>query len=192
MSSHSNPHTRLRMARIAAGFKSAKAFCAQYNIPASTYSLHETGGRSLKQATTQKYAELLNVSAEWLLTGTGHAYEDNDKINSHPISDAEFKQLLNYKGKEIAKTTNNTQNQQTTLVDATLFAKILLKLQHCCQHNQLPLTEQALTQTACELYADITQSSQDSAKQMIMIDLAITTFLRQTTQKTQTTKAMNE
>ncbi len=60
---------RLRKARKLRGYKSARAFAIEQQIPESTYSQHETGKRSLSPETVLRYCECLRVEPGWLLTG---------------------------------------------------------------------------------------------------------------------------
>ena len=60
---------RLREARLAAGFKTAKQFADTHRIPQPTYAMHEGGQRGLRRDVAATYARLLDVSVEWLLTG---------------------------------------------------------------------------------------------------------------------------
>jgi transcriptional regulator with XRE-family HTH domain len=60
---------RLRSARRAAGYKSARAFAIQHGISQSTYSQHETGKRSLVSKALLRYCQLFRISPAWLLTG---------------------------------------------------------------------------------------------------------------------------
>ncbi len=62
---------RLKEARKAAGYKTAKEFAERNGIPQPTYAMHELGTRGLKQNRAIEYARLLNVTLEWLLTGNG-------------------------------------------------------------------------------------------------------------------------
>lgn len=63
---------RLKAARIAAGYKTAKEFADKNDIPQSTYQLHETGKRGLtNHRTLMRYAEALGVPPGWLVTGEG-------------------------------------------------------------------------------------------------------------------------
>lgn len=63
--------SRLRDARIDSGFKSAKDFANSHDIPASTYSQHETGKRSINAELILNYSKLLQINPYWLLTGKG-------------------------------------------------------------------------------------------------------------------------
>lgn len=62
---------RLRAARIAAGFRTAKSFSDRLGIPQPTYSTQETGKRGLTRENLLLYADKLNVSLAWLMTGSG-------------------------------------------------------------------------------------------------------------------------
>lgn len=53
---------RLRQARINAGYKTAKEFSVLNNLPISTYSLHESGMRSMSLNVIEKYAQILDVN----------------------------------------------------------------------------------------------------------------------------------
>jgi SOS-response transcriptional repressor LexA len=62
---------RLKTARVAAGYKTAKQFADAHSIAQGTYALHESGGRGLQREAAVEYAKLLNVSVDWLYTGEG-------------------------------------------------------------------------------------------------------------------------
>lgn len=62
-------HQRLREARVAAGYEHASDFAKANDLPEGTYRHHENGTRGVKINALKKYAALMNVSLEWLLTG---------------------------------------------------------------------------------------------------------------------------
>ncbi|MCG5241893.1 XRE family transcriptional regulator [Azospirillum doebereinerae] len=62
---------RLRLARTAAGYRTAKEFASSHGVPQPTYALHESGERGLRPDVAERYATLLGVSPAWLLTGEG-------------------------------------------------------------------------------------------------------------------------
>src|SRR5262245_24069649 len=74
---------RLRSARKAAGYGTAKKFAVNHSIPTSTYSQYEAGKRSLSANLIMLYSRLFQVNPHWLLTGDGHPYSgitiDEDK-----------------------------------------------------------------------------------------------------------------
>lgn len=61
---------RLRQARIAAGYESAKHAADSMGIKESTYAHHENGIRGYDSKAAQ-YARKFKVSIDWLLTGQG-------------------------------------------------------------------------------------------------------------------------
>ncbi len=77
------PHDRLKAARIAARFDTAREFAERHGVQAATYGHHERGapvhggtGRGLTRRTAGRYADLLGrylapVTADWLLLGRG-------------------------------------------------------------------------------------------------------------------------
>lgn len=67
---------RLKIARKANGFKTAKEFSEKYSIPTSTYNQHEGGKRTLSIENLINYAYMLNIDPTWLLTGQGNPCEN--------------------------------------------------------------------------------------------------------------------
>ena len=57
--------TRLREARLAAGYKTAKEFSDKHGYPQATYIQHELGNRS-QHKMLQQYADNLGVTVAWL------------------------------------------------------------------------------------------------------------------------------
>ena len=62
---------RLREARLAAGFTSAKAAAERHGFNYTTYSQHERGIAGITRA-AKDYARAFKVSEAWLLTGEGN------------------------------------------------------------------------------------------------------------------------
>ncbi|MCJ2098967.1 helix-turn-helix domain-containing protein [Methylobacterium sp. E-046] len=67
----SEPHERLRQARLRAGYKSAAEAARRLNVPYGTYSGHENGNRGFKREEYIRYARIFGVDTAWLLEGTG-------------------------------------------------------------------------------------------------------------------------
>lgn len=83
------PADRLKEARVARGFRTAKQFSDTHGIPQPTYSTHESGSRKLTRDAALRYASLLNISVEWLLTGNGegpHIQPDEAENKVHVAS----------------------------------------------------------------------------------------------------------
>lgn len=64
-----SPNSRLRQARIAAGFKTAREAYEKFGWNPNTYRAHESGPREYNKANAFQYAEAFNVDVVWLLTG---------------------------------------------------------------------------------------------------------------------------
>jgi phage repressor protein C with HTH and peptisase S24 domain len=65
------PAMRLKLARVTAGYKTAKAFSDKFGVPQPTYSMHESGERSILGEVAQRYADWLGVRVVWLERGEG-------------------------------------------------------------------------------------------------------------------------
>jgi transcriptional regulator with XRE-family HTH domain len=57
---------RMKQARVAAGFSSARAFARHHHLNEITYSQHEQGRRNASVDDLEQYAKLLKVSPAWL------------------------------------------------------------------------------------------------------------------------------
>jgi len=60
---------RLKQTRMKRGYRSGRAFALSHHIAVNTYLNHENGKRALSLAVVKHYAQLLEVSYIWLLTG---------------------------------------------------------------------------------------------------------------------------
>ena len=166
---------RLKTARKAAGFKSAKEFCDKFGIPSSTYSLHETNHRNLKPKIAKKYADILGVNTAWLLTGSGSPY--NIKTQDEPLTDNEFIELLEYKGSN--KITSSFNIERLNDVNVIVFCKIIIRMVETLNELNFQLELTQISKKSVEIYKDISLSSESQEDQITMIDLSITTFKRQ-------------
>lgn len=74
---------RLREARVAAGFKSAKAAAASLGVPYPTYSQHENGTRGIVRE-AELYARRYRVTLDWLMRGKGPGPSEAANENKEP------------------------------------------------------------------------------------------------------------
>ncbi len=72
---------RLKIARMARGFKNRSAFALSCNAPVTTYRAHERGDYELKASDIIRYTTGLDISIRWLLTGEGHPLEHISQPN---------------------------------------------------------------------------------------------------------------
>lgn len=66
-------NSRLRTARAAAGFRSARAAAIRHGWTESTYASHENGQTPVPLKAAESYAKAFKTSAAWILTGEGAA-----------------------------------------------------------------------------------------------------------------------
>ena len=83
------PHVRLRMARIAAGFKTAKMVLDRFNWNGSTYRAHENGQNAFSSEQAAVYALAFGVSANWL--AFGDTEDQNNKKHKTVTKDDSIK-----------------------------------------------------------------------------------------------------
>ena len=69
----SDPASRLRVARLRAGFETAKEAAEALGFPVSTYLAHENGSRGYPAKKAFTYARKFKVREQWLLYGVGEA-----------------------------------------------------------------------------------------------------------------------
>jgi hypothetical protein len=179
MSDINKMHTRLKTARIAAGYRTATEFCEKNHIPISTYNMHETGKRKIMSTVAEKYSELLKINTAWLIMGIGTPYTDSDLKESTELTENEYLSLLNYKGNsklQHHQAINHTDLQQ---IDPTLFCKITIDIIQLLKEHGIKPDLQLITHHAIEMYQDITQTTKSHKEQLSMVNLAITIFKRQ-------------
>jgi transcriptional regulator with XRE-family HTH domain len=60
---------RIKQARIASGYRSARIFAKEFGIAESTYAQHESGKRTINLATLMDYCNILGTNPAWVITG---------------------------------------------------------------------------------------------------------------------------
>lgn len=75
---YGQPHERLRIARIANKYPTARAAAEAMGVAPPTYMAHENGSRGLTTPAAQRYAEFFGVSLGWLLEGKGIDLSEQD------------------------------------------------------------------------------------------------------------------
>ena len=136
---------RLRAARKAAVFKTSKAFLKKYNIPASTYSQHESGSRLADDKTLKFYSKTFDVNFDWLKTGNGQPFLKPTLTKSTTLKE-ELIDLSGFKNNKIASSIE---------VDQKLLAKILEKMIVLHLPEKTKLSFSAIARSAVQLYVKI-------------------------------------
>lgn len=168
---------RLKLARIASGYQSAKTFTSKYNIPSSTYCNHENGNRSLTLENIANYAKLLNVDIAWLVTGRGspcgHVYSQalEEKIlieQEQMIKRGELPETL----APIISETN-----KYSMIDVPVFKKILEELMPLLRSIPEPKDSDA-AQFCFDLYNKIIATNADEGVRIDLIKLCFDSFFK--------------
>lgn len=68
-----DPASRLRVARLRAGYETGKDAAESLGFPVSTYLAHENGSRGYPAKKAYTYARKFKVREQWLLYGVGDA-----------------------------------------------------------------------------------------------------------------------
>ena len=73
---------RLKIARIAADYKTARAAAETLGVPYPTYAGHENGNRGLEVEAAMQYARRYHVTLNWLLLGQGPGPKEPDSLKA--------------------------------------------------------------------------------------------------------------
>lgn len=141
---------RLKIARINAGYSSAKLFAQKNNIAYVTYSQYEAGKRRISADSILKFAKLLSVSASWLLTGY-----DETKIND----------ISEYGCSDIKISDHNIlhPNSQNQYIDANFLGDVFDEVNEMLKLSKNTLTDRDKIILSVELYTALSMNNQSIA-----------------------------
>lgn len=165
--------SRIRAARKAAGFKTAKFFVEKYNIPASTYSQHESGVRVPSDETLQHYSNLFLVNFEWLKSGKGEPFVHGtreEKHKSRAILQDHLPLDLNLK--------KENSSSKKALLNEPLLALILEKLLAMSLQLEKSLSASEIANMTSGIYGDISQEECSFDIQSKIVVSAVNTYKR--------------
>lgn len=77
---------RLKIARIARGFKNRSSFANACGGAVTTYRAHERGDYEVKASDIIRYTQTLDISIPWLLTGHGHPLDHQTDPNPEALA----------------------------------------------------------------------------------------------------------
>ncbi|RDC59758.1 hypothetical protein HME9302_00953 [Alteripontixanthobacter maritimus] len=81
----SDPSSRLRIARLRAGFETGKEAAEALGFPVSTYLGHENGRRGYPAKKAEVYARRFKVREQWLLYGVGAGPGENENPKAEVV-----------------------------------------------------------------------------------------------------------
>lgn len=120
---------RLKSARKAANYKSARDFSSQYHIPETTYSQHEAGKRALKAETLIYYSRVLNVNPGWLLTGDHRSYTHEKKSGGRSSQRKFSSKMMSIKRyKKISQDQSLAMEEFVNIIDWNTLIEDLLSM----------------------------------------------------------------
>lgn len=169
---------RLKNARKAAGYKSAKQFAQKNNIPPTTYSQHEASKRSLSIEVAKRYCEYLNINLCWLLTGetteglnilkeiNPPLHEELCKNPAGDLTNEDFKQKLY----------DISRLQLTKIIDKELLSSILKRVHQLADEHDMSMEN--MGNNIANIYEDITNTPEYKSSQTQLIDIAMNSLIR--------------
>ena len=168
---------RLRAARRAAKFKSARIFAAQHNIPESTYSQHETGKRALNPDMLLRYSELLDMNPGWLLTGEGMPYflPKEDPENTADI----YQKIVNLKNYiNVSVVDIPIKKDQQIGIDMELFSEIFREITRSFAASNMSFTCKECVEFCAEVYNTVVATSIEQKNRKAVINISIASLKR--------------
>ncbi len=168
---------RLKLARIASGYQSAKIFTNKYNIPSSTYCNHENGNRSLTLDNINNYAKLLNIDIAWLVTGRGSPCGNiySQVLEEKILFEQEQMIKLGELPEVLAPIISETNKYST--IDVPVFKAILEELMPLLRQIPEPKDRDA-AHFCFELYNKIIATNADEKVRIDLIRLCFDSFFK--------------
>ncbi len=158
--------TRLKAARIAAGYKKLATLCEKHNLHMSNYSQHETGVVMPRDSILRKYSEIFDVNFNWLKFGTGLPYDDEGQS---PKQTKLFEEL---------ETLNKILQSRKLPFEKTLMHNIVKETIE--KLNELPGDPDPvkIADLIVGAYSDITATETDPDIQLLMVPSAVSSSIR--------------
>ncbi len=169
---------RLKIARQVAGYKTAKAFYEQANIPKTTYSQHEAGITCPSADLLFFYSERLEVDVAWLLTGRGHPCPNaQDATNRKTLITAAVYELQEKGELPLVTSQPISADSDYALVDVGLLKKILVQAIDIIPNHQNPIESNEMLEFCLNVYNNIEPLRIDDNEKDKIIALSISSML---------------
>lgn len=168
---------RLKIARIAAGYRTARDFIRVHGIPVSTYSQHERGERVLTLENVGYYSNILNIDPAWLLTGKGNpcGHQANENLEKQIILAQE--QMINTGELDATEIPIiNSENNYAT-INVLVFRKILEQLIPLLRFIPDPKNSDAVD-FCFEIYNRIITTNADENDRIMLIKFCFDSFFK--------------
>lgn len=170
---------RLRVARKAAGFKTAQHFADSMPIPKSTYSQHENGKRGLTAEQILHYAKKLDIEPSWLLTGLGHPCpHGQDKVRRKNAIEKKITEYQQLNELPVLKNRPITTEDNAVVVNMALLGKIMISTMRALLPKGVSINTEELMAFYVEVYNHIEFLLADPEEKEKMVELSIRSLLR--------------
>lgn len=169
---------RLKIARIASGYRTAKDFAEEHNISNSTYSQHETGKRQINIDTLVKYAELISVNPSWLVSGKGPVCPpcaENRDIEKNISSKIE---KLEQNGTIPAVEAPLIYDDRISYVDIGLLKKIISQIIPILKESNSTIDNVKIVEFCFDVYNKLIITTVDDETKKVLIELCISSFFK--------------
>lgn len=170
-----NISKRLKIARFSCGYSTAKDFTEKFNIPASTYSQHENGKRSLSLENIMFYSDLLQINHIWLITGQGNPSKNDNPNEFVGKIYLEQEKLFASGGMEADEVELISLEKQYSTVNLRLLKTIFQELLPLLKH--IPDKEIEDVVNFCfELYNKVLSVHADEKERLKLIRICLESF----------------
>jgi transcriptional regulator with XRE-family HTH domain len=169
---------RLKIARKAAGFKTAISFAQKMRIAKSTFSQHENGTRSLTAEQIIFYSDTLQIDPSWLLTGNGHPCPtDKNKEVKKAYIEKEVNLLIEDNQLPATKNSTISMENNSATVNMPLFSKIIILSLAELSKNNVHIQAEELVKFCISMYNSIEFLNSDESEKDSIINLSIKSMM---------------
>ena len=168
---------RLKIARVASGYKTARELTEKYAIPASTYSQHENGKRTLSLENIISYSELFKVDPTWLITGQGDPCGEYGSKELEEKILAEQERLGQTGELDAYAIPTISLEHKYSMVNTSVLKKILLQLLPVLKQIPEPNMEESLD-FCFDLYNKIIVTNADGEERSRIIGVCLESFFK--------------
>lgn len=157
---------RLRAARKAAGYKSAKEFAVEKGIALTTYSQHESGKRGFNAELMIEYSNSLQIHPYWLLTGMGEPFLNTVSADKKLILEQECYSLP-----------TSEKLSKNLKIEVDLLKKIFIAAESLF-NNSIKLSFQELIDYCFDVYFIVSPLTADTEEKEKIIKLTISSVMQ--------------
>ena len=160
---------RLRAARKAAGFKTSKEFIRKHDVPASTYSQHESGKRSPDNEMLKFYCKVFGVNMDWLVDGAGQPFAKPTTLQKNVINE----ELLDISSQKKANKSDYAD------INQKLFTMILDGILELHRPTKFKNLSGSISKTAVSMYVETVKKYSNAKEQLHGAKIALNKYKAQ-------------